>query len=448
MLDTKNHSRMGSALMALLAGAALFGGCATDETQAVGEELDRESDLGGSHGIDVILDWNEIAYNAATTAGYFGPLLFHHDRGYTMLHIAQHDALNAITKRYEQYTYTGSDRFAHPIAAAAQAARDVLVNVYPAQAPTFDAALATWLASVPSGSAKTKGIALGKASAAKILSLRSTDGIADAGTYTPGTGPGKYQYVAPFEGFILHPALKTFKPFGVATPSQFRVGPPPALTSSAYATAYNEVKAKGGLNNHTRTQTETEYAAFWWELSDAGWNRIARVVAEQEHLGLWRTARLFALNNMALLDGYITGWDSKFHYDFWRPTTAIRAGATDSNSATAPDAAWESFQTVPPVQDHPSTHSVLGKASAIVIADSLRDDTVTFTFTSPTALAGKPTRTFQSFSGAAAENADSRIMAGLHFRFATTAGMTLGQKVGNYIVQNRLRAIGWQSLYD
>jgi membrane-associated phospholipid phosphatase len=437
------HTNRSHPLVTSLLGLALLASCVTEQPEDASELV---AESGASYSNDVILDWNEIAYNAAVAATYFGPLLFSHDRGFTMMHIAQHDALNAIQSRYQRYVYTASDSKAHPIAATAQAARDVMVHVYPDQAATFDAALASWLATVPNGNAKTRGIALGKATANAIITLRANDGIAEWGEYTPGTGPGRYQFVPPFD-FVLQPALATFPPFGVESPDQFRVGPPPSLTSSKYTAAFNEVKSVGSLNSTTRTQDQTEYAAFWWELSDAGWNRIARITAEQEGLGLWRTARLFALNNMALLDGYITGWDSKFHYDFWRPYTAIRAAATDGNSQTTADPAWESYQLNPPVQDYPSTHSVLGKASATVLAESFRTDRITFDFNSPTALPGKEVRRYHSFAFAATENALSRLYAGIHFRFSTDVGVALGSKVGKEVVENNLRPIGFQSIY-
>jgi hypothetical protein len=438
------HTNRSHPLVASILGLALLASCTDQPDEA--DVLVAEAG-GPSYSNDVILDWNEIAYNAAVTATYFGPLLFSHDRGFTMMHIAQHDALNAIKSRYQRYVYTGNDANANPIAATAQAARDVMVHVYPDQAATFDAALAGWLATVPNGNGKNRGIALGKATANAIITLRANDGIAIWGEYTPGTGPGRYQFVPPFD-FVLQPALATFPPFGVESPDQFRVGPPPSLNSSKYTTGFNEVKSVGSLNSTTRTQDQTEFAAFWWELSDAGWNRIARITAAQEGLGLWRTARLFALNNMALLDGYITGWDSKFTYDFWRPYTAIRAAATDGNSQTTADPAWESYQLNPPVQDYPSTHSVLGKASSVVLAESFRTDHITFDFNSFTALPGKEVRRYHSFAFAATENAASRVYAGIHFRFSCDTGLSLGNKVGKYIVDNNLKAIGPQSIYD
>lgn len=430
-------------LVATLVGLALPSGCLGGGDPSQAPELES----GSSPSNAVILAWNQVAYNAAVAATYFGPLLFHHDRGFTMMHIAQHDALNAIVPRYEQYAFNGRDRNADPVAACARAAHDIMVNVYPDQAATFDTELASWLAKVPDGKAKTRGIALGAASAAAILANRANDNIDNFGTYTPGTGPGKYQFVPPFD-FVLQPALPSVPPFALRSSSQFRSGPRPALTSATYTRAFNEVKATGVLTGSNRTQDQTEYAAFWWELSDAGWNRMARITAAQQQLGLWRTARLFALNNMALLDGYIAGWDSKQFYDFWRPYTAIRAADTDGNPNTEQDATWESYQLNVPAQEYPSTHSVLGKASSLVLAESFGTDHVSFDFNSFTALPGKEVRHYSSFAFAATENADSRVRAGIHFRFSTEEGLSMGAKIGAWVTAHKLRPLGPCSLSD
>ena len=137
-------------------------------------------------------------------------------------------------------------------------------------------------------------------------------------------------------------------------------------SSAEYTAAFNEVQSKGAVDSTLRTTDEATYAKFWYEFSERGWNRVTNVVAKQEGLGLYATARLFALVNIALADSYIAGWDSKFHYDFWRPVTAIRAADSDGNPQTAQVAEWTSFLPTPPVQDYPSTHSVLGAAAAEV----------------------------------------------------------------------------------
>jgi PAP2 superfamily protein len=199
------------------------------------------------------------------------------------------------------------------------------------------------------------------------------------------------------------------------------------------------VKRKGARTSDARTLDESHYAAFWYELSDIGWNRIARVVWRENRQDLWTTARTFALLNAALADSYIAGWDSKMHYNFWRPISAIRLAADDGNRVTTPDTAWEPFLTTPPVQDYPSTHSVLGAAGAAVLAHAFGRDDIAFTFTSLSADSANPVRSFRSFSEAARENAESRVMAGIHFRFAIEAGLGLGQDIGRYTVRTLLR---------
>ena len=140
---------------------------------------------------------------------------------------------------------------------------------------------------------------------------------------------------------------------------------------------------------------------------------------------------------MALADAYTAGWDSKFHYNFWRPFTAIRTASNDGNSNTAPDPVWEPLMPTPPVQDYPSTHSALGNAAATVLT-SILGDNLSFSFQSPTSNPANLTRQFKSFKQAALENADSRVMAGIHFRFSCESGLTLGDKVGTWIVQHHL----------
>lgn len=149
---------------------------------------------------------------------------------------------------------------------------------------------------------------------------------------------------------------------------------------------------------------------------------------------LWERARVFALLNAALADAYVAGWDSKLHHNFWRPVTAIRQAGEDDNPATIADPAWNSLLPTPPIKDHPSTHSALGAAAA-VLAQGFG---IAFRFASSSASPENPSRQFASFSAAARENADSRVRAGLHFRFATVQGLALGTQVGRCTVANLL----------
>ena len=387
---------------------------------------------------EVILTWNVIAHDAAMAQdGYANGLAL--VRVYAMMHAAQHDALNAIDLVYDTYAFGGSDPVADPVAAAASAAHGVLSAAFPDQRTTFDEQLARSLESVPDGNAETRGATLGAQAAAAILALRQDDG-ADApviGDYAPGSGPGHYQFTPPYE-FAFLPGWRNLQPFALTRADQFRSPPHPALDSEAYARDFNEVKEVGGTNSRVRTDEQLSYAKFWEEFSDMGWNRIGRIVAAERSLGLQSTARLFALLNMAMSDAYVAGWDSKYHYGLWRPVTAIRAADTDGNAVTSADPAWESALETPPVQDYPSTHSALGRAAATVLASVFGDET-SFTFTSTSADPANLSRSFTSFSQAADENADSRVMGGLHFRFACDAGQELGRKVAEWTITHYLQ---------
>jgi hypothetical protein len=271
-----------------------------------------------------------------------------------------------------------------------------------------------------------------------VIQKRSADGSTGEliGAVSPVIQPGIFQGVPPFN-FIFAPYWENVQLFSLERKDQFRSEPQPALTSAAYSTAFNEVKEKGSINSSTRTPDQSAYAKFWYEFSEAGWNRIARNIAAAKKLNMLETARLFALVDMALADAYIAGWDSKIHYNFWRPYTAIRQADIDGNNTTEQDAAWEPSEPTPPVQDYPSTHSALGNSAATVLSRLLGNDH-NFTITTPTAIPAGATRSFTGFMQAANENAESRIMAGIHFRFSCVAGQTLGNKIGDWVVEHSL----------
>jgi hypothetical protein len=431
-----------TALSALLALSAFAGVAEANVEQGSQDDTGSSSStvaISTGTTSEVVVDWSRVVFEAALTDD--GYVSFLGTRHQAMTHIAMHDALNAIDPRYEQYAYFGRNRGADPVAAAATAAHDVLVAVYPAQRPTLDAELATWLATVPDGAAKTEALALGAAAAAAIVAMREGDGTAVdllSPGYTPGMQPGDYQFVPPYD-FTFAEDFRYATPFGLKSPEQFRVPAPPSLRSRAYARAYNEVRSFGHLDSTARTTDQSNYANWWYEGAEIGWARVARVTATSETLDLWRAARMFALVNMALYDSYVAGWDSKFHWDFWRPYTAIRAGGIDGNRRTVGDATWLSYLETPPVQDYPSTHSVLGAGAAEVLKRAFGTDHVPFSMDSLTALPANPVRSFETFTQAADENADSRVRAGIHFRFSTDQGQALGRTVGRYLVKHHLR---------
>ncbi len=356
-----------------------------------------------------------------------------------MMHLAMHDAVNAAAPRFATYALEARDTGADPAVAAAVAAHEVLRAALPGQEAALEAELGRTLAESGASAPMARGRALGVAAARAVLADRATDGATDQLAYAPADRPGAYRYTPGFDS-LFAPHWRKLRPFALRSPDQFRVPGPPALESAAYAAAFDEVKSLGSKDSAARSPEQTRIAHFWYEFSDIGWNRIARVVARERGLDLWQGARFFALVNMALADSYVAGWDSKLHYDAWRPVTAIRAAATDGNTATLPDAAWEPLLPTPPIQDHPSTHSALGAAAAEVMA-ILLGDAMPFAFASSSALPAQPVRRFSSFSAAAEENAESRVLAGLHFRFACDAGLALGRQIGRFAVAQHLKPL-------
>ena len=233
--------------------------------------------------------------------------------------------------------------------------------------------------------------------------------------------------------------------------AQFRPRPPYRVTSRKYAADVNEIKRLGGDDVTTpsaRTAEQTEIALFWVESSPLLWSRIARTVATREGLDMWQSARLFALLNVALTDGYVGTFETKYHYLFWRPVTAIQLADTDGNPATTADPTWTPLLPTPPIPDYDSGHAVEGGAGAQVLKRFFHTDQMSFSICSFTLPAGEtcadasPTmRHFSSFSQAARENAVSRIYVGYHFRDAVVVGTRHGKKVGNWTVNHSLRLV-------
>ena len=247
----------------------------------------------------------------------------------------------------------------------------------PAAVAGVEADYAEALDEIPDGPAKTRGIELGRAAAAAILALRAADGsdttLFDS-EYEQGTAPGVWRFTPGFD-FAFAPGWAEVTPFVLRDSSQFRPGPPYALTRRKYTADFNEVKSLGGDGVTTpsaRTAEQTEIALFWVESSPLQWNRIARTVSADTGLDLWEQARLFGLLNMALADGYIGSFETKYHYNYWRPVTAIQTADTDGNPDTSADPTWTPLVPTPPIPDYDSAHSVEGGAAAKVLEAVLR----------------------------------------------------------------------------
>ena len=420
---------------------------------------------GGAAVADVVTDWNARAGKAAVAACIApadDPL--HESRMYAMVHVAIHDALNAIDRRSRPYAYDASAPSSVSIeAAVAAAARDVLVATIgqlPFPEPCVTAGIASAeadyaaaLDAIPDGTAKSQGIALGQASAAAILDVRANDGsdtpLLDFG-YPQGDSPGEYRFT-PGVTFAFAPGWGSVTPFVLNRASQYRANAPYKVTSKKYAADFNEVKALGGDNITTpsmRTADQTEIGLFWLESSPLAWNRLARSVSAVRALDPWQNARLFGLLNLALADGYIASWETKYVFNFWRPVTAIQLADSDGNPATVADPTWTPLQFTYPIPDHDSAHSVQGGAAAQVLRDFFGTDDIAFSACSLTLPPGSrctdPSpvlRHFDTFSQAADENGLSRILVGIHFRRAVEEGIQHGRKIGKRTVNLFLKPV-------
>jgi PAP2 superfamily len=391
---------------------------------------------------DAVTRWNEITTTVTTPPAANIPPPYQ-SRIFAMTHAAIHDALNAIDRRYKPYALSSRpDHGASPEAAVATAAYGVLVHEIPAQQAFLDAELQAALASIPDGEAKNRGMVIGQAAAAVIIALRSDDGSTAQTPYTPGTEPGDWQPTPPNFLPALAPGWGEVTPFGLRIGAQFRPAPSPYfdLTSAAYIRDYKEIKSIGKIDSSTRTAEQSEIAMFWYESSTIGWNRIARNIAAEPGLDLWSNARLFGLLNLTIADCYISSFEAKYFYNFWRPVTAIRAGDLDGNPRTIADPEWTSFLISPAIPDNSSGHSVAGAGAAHVLAEFFDNDDICFTTTSGAPFPGI-TRSFTSFSQAAQENADSRVYAGIHFRSACRDGLKQGAKVGRYVFNHFLKPV-------
>jgi hypothetical protein len=386
---------------------------------------------------DAVTDWNVIAFYVAEASGK-GPVT---SCDIAMAHLAMHDALNAIERRYEPYAYDAeAPHGASPEAAVATAAHDVLVARMPNQKASLDAALASALAAIPDGKAKTDGVATGRAAAAAIVARRYKNGSKDITLYTPGNELGAWRPAPPRFAQAIGAGIGKVTPFTRVSGAQFEL-PRPAyfdLRGAEYAADYNEVKSLGGAASRTRTAEQSAIARFWYEPSPGVHIRLARELVVARKLDPWRSARLFALLHLAGADCAIAGYSAKYRYNFWRPVTAIRNGANDNNPQTDGDPNWNSYLETPNHPEYLSNHALLGAAWAEILARFFGSDQISFTITSAKPYPGI-TRSFSSFSQSAREAANSRVYAGVHFRSSCRDGLELGRQIGAQTFETFLR---------
>lgn len=428
------------------------------------DELITESEFGDlkkanlglikSYDNSMVLQWNE-ALSLAVDNKMPAPA---ESRIYAMVTFAMHDALNNAVPIYETYAKDNQGAYYKDIskkniysianAAVAQAAHDALVALIPAAAGSAETLLNTCLAEIEDSEFKVRGIQIGSDAATEVLAKRQNDVLPAFESYPQGTLPGEYKSTFPF----VPPAFPVpsvygrhwgeTEPFGILSGDQFHPEPPYEINSPEYTTDYNEVKGIGSNTSALRTQDQTAMGLFFTENMPSMMNKVARLMAVEEDLDGWETARLFALTHMTVADALISTFDGIYYYNFWRPITAIQEGDLDGNDDTTGDVAWSpviSARPTPPLPSYPSSYAAAGSAGAELFKMFFKKDSKSFSVGSYTLQ--DSVRSFTAFSQFATEMAESRIYTGHNFRNDNIAGNKMGKEVAKYVFENNLRRL-------
>jgi hypothetical protein len=382
---------------------------------------------------NVITDWDEKALVAVTpTASLGGTNPYLAQRMMAIVHAAMFDAVNSIDRRYRPYlAQLPTEPTTSKEAAAAAAAAAVLVTIDGKTAGDMKVALASYLATIADEAAKSNGVKLGEAIAAKVLEARANDGSDAPDAYRPRTTPGVYVPTA----ITISSMWPTMKPFAIANPSQFRPGPPVLLESKEWATDYNELKDYGGQTSAKRSAQQTETARFWLVGPPVAYHPFVRQLVTTKQMNVVDSARFMALVAIGINDAIIAVLDAKYHYNFWRPITAIRNGDIDGNSATDREATWQPIANTPMHPEYPCSHCIQSGAVAGVVKAVFGSlDIPEIAMTSPTSPG--VTHRWTNMKTYTEEVANARIWAGFHYRFSTRVGTEMGYQIGEYVANN------------
>lgn len=383
----------------------------------------------GTCGADTVTDWDTKATAVASPAALG-------EREVTIVDLAMFDAVNSIERRYQPYLeQLPTTRPTSADAAAASAAATALAGLHPEAAASFKAALAEYLARLDAApEALTNGVRLGEAAALKILEARANDGATGVDPYRPKTKPGQYVPTA----VMVCSTWPTMRPFALASPSQFRPGPPLSLKSREWAVDYNEIKEFGSKTSARRSAKQTETARFWLMTGPQAYHPLARQMVAERHLNLVDSARFMALFAVTLTDAYIAVFDAKYHYEFWRPATAIRNADLNNNPDTERDATWQPLDNTPMHPEYPCAHCIESGAARVAL-ESLGQPLPELSLTSATAPG--VTHSWSNLDDFTTEVANARIWAGFHYRFSTRVGTALGRQVGEYVANTIMQPV-------
>ena len=387
----------------------------------------------GSAQADAATDWNMRSGEFVVAAGLTPEAA---SRMLALAHTAAFEVANAITRRYPTPTpgwVLDAPANASVEAAIATAHRGTWVRLLPAQQASIDQAWRAALAAVPDGAAKDGGVAAGERAASQLLAQRADDAVSAPDTYRPYTQPGRYVPTTT----PVSSQWGSRKPWLMTGPSQFRPGPPPALTSDRWARDFNEIKSVGARRSPTRTQEQTDIARFWETTQAPIYHALLRVVADGPGRDVVRNARLYAAATQAVDDAMIAVFDAKYHHGFWRPITAIRNADLDGHEATERDPQWVPFINTPMHPEYPCAHCVQAGAIGTVIEAEIGRGPVPALATR-SATAEQATRRWSSVEAFMQEVANARVYGGMHYRFSSEAGLAMGRSVGALAVQRFL----------
>lgn len=383
-----------------------------------------------SQGLNPIAVWGDIAFKTTGNAVSYDLVT---------THLAMYDAVIAIAGTHEPYAVRPTTSAAGlgttaMNAAAVEAAYRVLKALFPAGGANYEERYATDTAALPNGDEKTRGQAIGAEVAAGLLALRANDGRATVlPPYAPGTLPGQFRGVNPVNRIAPY-----VKPFATLSHAQFRAPGPPALTSDTYAADFNEVKAIAFAASPLRTPEQTEIARFHTEPPNFFWNRNLRQFATASS-DLAENARLAAMLWTAFSDAGGGCFESKYHYLFWRPTSAIQLADTDDNPNTTADPAWTPHVSTPNHPEYPAAHGCAIGATMEIVRDHYETKKVSFDITST--VSGTVPHHYDSTDDLRKEMSNARVWGGMHFRSSTEDGAELGKNVAKWIVKHHFQPI-------
>ncbi len=381
---------------------------------------------------DVITDWTQTAIDVMKAVNVVGNPF---TRTLAMVHVSMSDSINAVQDRYTRFTPDiAPDPSASVEAAAAAAAREILMRQYPGQKARIETTYAAMLEAVPDGPARAAGIALGEKVAGAVFADRQNDATNAPDTYRPLTRPGAWVPTTP----PLFSQYATAKPWGMKAANQFRPAPPPKLSSALYARDYNEVKDLGALKSVKRSDAQSDAVRFWTQGNFfVAWYQAAGQISGRKQLALADNARLFTLLSMGIANCYILDWDAKFTYQFWRPLTAIRNGDQDGNEATERDAGWLPLNATPMHPEYPSQAGINSGTARRILESVFGAGPEGFTITD--AGDARLQRRFDSLARMADEHKEVRVWGGIHFRNSLDVGDAMGRKLADYLLANYMK---------